>query len=267
MQEKALALGEAINKIFNDEKLVTDKNGIELYNSLLEQYYNTLTSMIDKVAAFSTLGIERTQELTDAWVDFAATVTQSMSSAINTQQQLIQAEVQEGKISKKEADKKIKTLKDLEKAQLAVSIANIAASTAGGIMDVWRGYAGELVVNAQTAAAAGPAGAATKAVLDAKSLASAILRTTGLAATALAQLAAARGSYISNTSGFNELSAGSTSGAIASPETIESSPFTYWQERQSLEMEHLINKPIWVSVTDIENGLNDRARVIEESSF
>lgn len=134
-------------------------------------------------------------------------------------------------------------------------------------MDVWRGYAGELVVNSQTAAAAGPAALATKVALDAKSLASAILRTTGLAATALAQLAAARGSYISNTSGFNELSAGSTSGAIASPETIESSPFTYWQERQSLEMEHILNRPAYVLVSDIEEGLNTSKVRVEESTF
>ena len=233
----------------------------------LNEYVQYYTEWISRLDNLNQLAIERTQELWDESFNAFDRSTSSISSMIGTFQSLIQEEVQEGKISRAEAEKKIKTLKNLEKVQLAVSVANIAASTAGGIMDVWRGYAGELVVNAQTAAAAGPAGAATKAVLDAKSLASAILRTTGLAATALAQLAAARGSYISNTSGFNELSAGSTSGAIASPETIESSPFTYWQERQSLEMEHLINKPIWVSVTDIENGLNDRARVIEESSF
>lgn len=235
--------------------------------SALNEYVQYRTEWISKLDNLNQLAIERTQELWDESFNAFDRSTSSISSMIGTFQSLIQAEVQEGKISRAEAEKKIKTLKNLEKVQLAVSVANIAASTAGGIMDVWRGYAGELVVNAQTAAAAGPAGAATKAVLDAKSLASAILRTTGLAATALAQLAAARGSYISNTSGFNELSAGSTSGAIASPETIDSSIYSYYQERQSLEMEQLMNRPVYVLVSDIEEGLNTSKVRVEESTF
>lgn len=267
LNDKVIFIANLIEKL--KDKMAEDpsediKAQLENAENLYAQSYMDLISRLDNL---NQLAIERTQELWDESFNAFDRSTSSISSMIGTFQSLIQAEIQEGKISRTEAEKKIKTLKNLEKVQLAVSVANIAASTAGGIMDVWRGYAGELVVNSQTAAAAGPAALATKAALDAKSLASAILRTTGLAATALAQLAAARGSYISNTSSLNELSAGSTSGAIASPETIESSPFTYWQERQSLEMEHLINKPSYVLVSDIEEGLNTSRVRVEESTF
>lgn len=267
IRDKVVFLGNLIETL--KEKMKEDpsediKAQLENAENLYVQSYMDLISRLDNL---NQLAIERTQELWDESFNAFDRSTSSISSMIGTFQSLIQAEVQEGKISRAEAEKKIKTLKNLEKVQLAVSVANIAASTAGGIMDVWRGYAGELVVNAQTAAAAGPAAAATKVALDAKSLASAILRTTGLAATALAQLAAARGSYISNTSGFNELSAGSTSGAIASPETIESSIYSYYQERQSLEMEQMMNRPVYVLVSDIEEGLNTSKVRVEESTF
>lgn len=189
----------------------------------------------------------------------------AFENALNNIENLMQAEIDSGKLTEKESKRKQKALENLQKVQLAVAIANIAANTAAGIMDVWRSYTGELALNAETAAATGPAAVATKAALDAKSLATAILRTSTIAVQGGAQIAAAVGGYISKTSAAAEEAAGGGIGVV--PATIDSTPYTYTRTVQTQEEIDAINRPIYVTVTDIEEGLGQRAQVVNESSF
>lgn len=272
LQEKASALSTALESIYNNPELLSDANGIAQYNEYLSEYYDTMSRMIEKVANLAELAADRTKNLWDASYEAFGNVTNSINTVISSYSSLIQAEINEGRLNEKETKKKIETLKKYEKLQLAVSIANIVASTAAAIQDVWRGYAGELVVNSNAAAAAGAAGVAMKPTLDAKSLAAAILRTAGIAATGAAQITAASNGTIANLRSLDSQLASSSAGGAgtsvtALPSVIDSTPYTYTRTLQTTEEEQEMNRPIWVSVTDIEDGLGRMATVTDEASF
>ena len=202
---------------------------------------------------------DKTEDIISSYVSINDAVG-SLSSTIGT---LINNQIKEGKLSEKEIEKKKKNLKALEQLQLAVAVAAIAADTAGGIMSIWRGYAAEKVVNAQTAAAAGAGAAVVMAALEAKSLANAILQTTALGVTGAAQIAAAAGGYVSNVSTINSIGGGADAASVSTPTMIDSSAYSYTRELQTEEEESKLNQPIYVTVTDIEEGLN-RVKVVEE---
>lgn len=239
-------------------------------NVIFDEFLSVLQEKNERWNELQLLDAERTQQVWDGVFDTFDKVTSSINTVISAYASLVEAEVNSGKVTKQEAEKKIKVLKRLEKIQLAVNIANIAASTAAGIMDVWKSYGAELVLNAQTAAAAGPGAAPTKAALDAKSLASAILRTTSLGATAAANIAAASMGTIAKIRSYNEQLEGlgsSSIGATVTPQLIDSTPYTYTRTLQTAEEIDEMNKPIYVKVTDIEDGLEHKVRVTDESSF
>lgn len=211
--------------------------------------------------------------LVESAFDSFNNVSDSVGSLANTfqtsLQEMLEAQIEEGKISKQEAEKKKKTLESLEKIQLATAIAGIVADMASGIGGVWKSYGAELALNAETAAAAGPAAVAVKAALDAKSLASAILKTTGLAAKGVAGVAAAAGKSASNLKNIAEIgNDAGNSGGSGTPQVIDSTPYSYSRQVQTdVEREELLNTPIYVRVTDIDN-VQRRVRVTEnESSF
>ena len=60
---------------------------------------------------------------------------------------------------------------------------------------------------------------------------------------------------------------GGVAGTIAAPAIIESTPYSYTRQIQTAEEEDALNRPIWVSVTDIENGLNHAQVVQSESTW
>lgn len=253
-----------------EESIVNFKGTQDQKTALMQQYYDVVSQMRENEWALQELDVERTQAVWDAAFESFDKVTSSINNVIGAYSSLVEAEVNSGKISKQEAEKKIKVLKRLEKIQLAVNIANIAASTAAGIMDVWKSYGAELALNAQTAAAAGPGAAPAKAALDAKSLAAAILRTTSLGATAAANIAAASMGTIAKIRSYNEQLEGlgsSSIGATVTPQLIDSTPYTYSRTLQTAEEIDEMNKPIWVSVEDIASALDKRTKVREESSF
>lgn len=227
---------------------------------LLKRYYAIAQELRDKDMQAVQLNADRIQEVMESALDFSS----SIEGMINGVEQLMQAEIQSGKLTEKEAARKQKALENLQKIQLGVAIANIAANTAAGIMDVWRGYSSELVLNAQTAAAAGPGAAISKAALDAKSLASAILRTSTLAMQGGSQIAAAVGGYISK---GNTGAESQDAGVGASPVLIDSTPYSYTKTVQSQEEEEKLNQPIWCSIVDIENALDRQVVIKDESSF
>ena len=256
-------------KALYEQELAEFKGTQDQKLELLENYYAVLEKIYNRQHAVEQLHAERTREIWDAAFEHFDAWTNSLDSVLGAIGNVMQAEIDSGKLTEKEAKKKERTLKNLEKVQLAVAIANIAANTAAGIMDVWRGYAAELPVNAQTAAATGPAAAATKAALDAKSLATAIIRTTTIGAQGTAQLAAAIGGYISKSmaSASADGEGGGSVGVATTPTLIDSTPYSYTRTVQTQEEYDALNRPIWVSVEDISNGLGHQVNVRDESSF
>ena len=180
---------------------------------------------------------------------------------------LYNAQIQEGKLNEKEVNARKNRMKDLEKVVLAATVAQIAASTAQGMVDTWTGYIKETsVINPQTAQAAGMGSAAALAILNGVSLAKAISKSVGLAATAAGQIAAARGNYISNVTNLqSEGSAGSAAASVAAPTEPDYVPFQYTRQVQTFAEEDELNRPLWISVVDIDRA-QDRVQIREEES-
>ena len=252
------------------DSLVNFEGTQEQKLEIMQQYYDTVAQMRELDWQEEELQQERSQAITEAAFDSYDKLTSGINTVTSSYAAMIQAEINSGKLTEQESKKKIKTLKNLEKVQLAVNIANIAASTASGIMDVWKGYASELKLNSEAAALTGPIAPERKAWLDGKSLTAAILRTTGLAATGAANIAAATMGTISTIKGLNAQMADLGGGSVAvtaTPQLIDSTPWTYSRTLQTQEEEDEMNRPIIVTVSDIEDGLNMRKVRVDESSF
>lgn len=236
---------------------------------LLQQYYATVEELENRERELYQLNIERTAEMVDSLITATDSIGSALGNVKSSYETLIDSELKAGKIDEDQARKKKKRLLDLEKVQTAFSIATIVADAAAGIFSVWKGYAYETgTVNPQTAAAAGPAGAGILAALNTKSLVTAIAKTTSLAATATAQIMAARNGVIASSNNFAaESGGGSTTTVGATPNLIDSSPYSYTRTVQTQEEEDALNQPVWVSVVDVENALGHRVVVKDESSF
>lgn len=248
-----------------EKRMELEMQIFDLKEDLRQQDLEKEKAAQEALAELNTLRVERNQQLWDNSIANFANVADAIGSISSTIAALTKAEMEEGKLSEKEYKKKQKNLLTLEKIQLAVAIAAIAADTASGIMGIWRGYALEKIANAETAAAAGPAAAAVLAALNTKSLISAILNTTGIAVAGSAQIAAAAGGYVSNVKAINDMGGGSSEVTAVAPAQIDSSAYSYTRQLQTEEEEENINKPIYVTVTDIEEGLN-RVQVRDEEA-
>lgn len=283
--KKSILNGEDISEINNkiaeynyqmleDERMTLQQN-LDAFSgtqeqklAILKRFYDVESELQEAELKVTELQAERTKAIWDAAFESFEGLTSSLNSVFGAITNVMQAEIDSGRLTEREAKRKERAIKRLEAIQLAVSIAGIAASTAGGIMDVWRGYAAELPINAMTAAAAGPGGAAVaKAALDAKSLTSAIIRTATIGTQGAAQIAAAVGGYIAKSQA--SMNDGSNGGGTvgATPTLIDSTPYSYTRTVQTTEEEDEMNRPIYVTVTDIEDGLGHRATVTNESSF
>lgn len=257
----------ALEGLSFEQKIALEKEYWTTKEELRQMDVESAKAAAEAEKALDELKLARNQSIWDNSLAAFSNIAQAIGSISNTIGGLKRAEIEEGNLSEKEIEKKKKNLKTLEKIQLAVSIAAIAADTAAGIMGVWRGYGAEKFVNAQTAAAAGPAAAGVMAGLEAKSLASAILQTTGIAIAGAANIAAAAGGYISNMKAINDIGGGGADAAAVAPAQIDSSAYNYTRQLQTDEEVIQSTRPIWVSVTDIENGLNTAKVVSEETSF
>lgn len=243
------------------QELDNFKGSQELKLQIMQEYYAVLEELDGRHQEREELLLESSQKLWEARFDTFEKLGSSINTVTSSYASLIQAEVNSGKITKKEADKKKKTLESLQKIQLAVNIAGIAATTASGIMDIWGAFAAEKRMNSKRAT-----DPATLAILNGKALASAILHTTGLALTAAANIAAARNSTISNIRALSDSDV-SVNDVAATPQIIDSTPYTYTRTLQTQEEEDEMNRPIYVTVTDIEDGLKNKVTVTNESSF
>lgn len=178
----------------------------------------------------------------------------------NILQDNLEAQIKEGKLSEEQIEKKKKALKSLQAVQLAVNIATITGDAAVGITNLWTAYAKKKALNNQLIAL--PAIAAANAT----DLATTIIQTTGLATSAAAQIAAATGNYISATKGIGSMGVDSTPSA-ASPNSIDTTAYSYTRELQTEEEKAENKAPIIVYVEDIKRGLDERTKVMVESTF
>lgn len=249
-----------------EEELTNTQITYDKKLEILEQYYEVSAQLRQADWDAEALMAERTQNVWNDALDFQSQVGPALSSISSMIEANIDAKEKEGQITKQQADSQKKDLIGLQKVIQTVNLISVAANTAAGIMGVWKAYALEKVANAETAAATGPAAAATLAALNAKSLISAILQTTSLATQGVAQMAAIRAGTIGKISSLKGENNGSN-GTAAQPQEIDSTPYTYTRTLQTAEEEDALNRPVWVSVTDINNAQNQVRVRDEESSF
>lgn len=255
-------------KTMYEQELAVFSGTNEQKLEMMQEYYAVLDELRTRDREAEELNMERHLAIWDSAFNRNNAMKNAVNSVIDAISAYMQAEVDSGKLTEKESKRKQKALENLQKVQLAVTIANIAANTAGSIIDVWRGYAAELPVNAATAAATGPAAAATKMALDGQSLAAAILRTGTLSMEGTAQIAAAVGGYISKSKASSMEAGGESTGVGVVPATIDSTPYSYTRTVQTEEDVDMMNqRPLFVTVTDIMDGLENRKVQVTETSF
>ena len=195
-------------------------------------------------------------------IDANVSLLDSVGALSNAIAQNIERTKDDEKTTAKAAEKKKKQLIALQKVQLAVSLLAIAGETASGIMSLWKAYAGKTAAN--NTLVLPPAIAAANAV----DLASTIAQTVGMATMGAANMAAAIGGYISNVKSIKGgEEGGGGAAAVAAPAQIDTTAYTYTRQLQTQEEEEALNRPIWVSVSDIERGLNSVKVREEESTF
>lgn len=247
----------ALTDLTNEEKL-----------ALLNEYYSREKEMRDKAAEDAKEAAEqeteayaRKKEAIIGNIDANVGLLDSIGSLSDAIGQIIDFTLKDEKITKEAAEKKKKQLVALQKVQLAVSLLAIAGETASGIMSLWKAYAGKKAANNTLVAV--PAIAAANAV----DLASTITQTVGMATMGAANMAAAIGGYVSNVKSIKGGEEGGGAAAVAAPAQIDTTAYTYTRQLQTQEEEEALNRPIWVSVSDIERGLNSVKVREEESTF
>lgn len=251
------------------EEIDNFKGGQEQKLELIQRYYEVTAELRQMDWDDEKRAMDERMAQLDAFQGVVSKISGSVGGAAsgiislaNGYKTLYNAEIQEGKLNKKEVDAKKKRMEKLEGVIKTVTIAQIAASTAEGIVSTWVAYANERKANATLTVPY------LIAAANAASLINAVATTAGLVATAVGQIAAAKGGYISNVNSIRDEGSASSAGASVSvPTEIDSTPYTYSRTVQTAEEEDRLNQPIWVSVTDIESGLNNKVRVTDESSF
>ena len=247
----------ALTDLTNEEKL-----------ALLNEYYSREKEMRDKAAQDAKEAAEKEREMYEQKydainrnIDANVGLLDSIGALSNAIAQNIERTIDDENTTAKAAEKKKKQLIALQKVQLAVSLLAIAGETASGIMSLWKAYAGKTAAN--NTLVAPPAIAAANAV----DLASTIAQTVGMATMGAANMAAAIGGYVSNVKSIKGGEEGGGAAAVAAPAQIDTTAYTYTRQLQTQEEEDALNRPIWVSVSDIERGLNNVKVREEESTF
>ena len=248
----------ALTDLTNEEKL-----------ALLNEYYSREKDMRDKAVEDAKEAAEKEREAFEKKydainrnIDVNVGLLDSIGALSDAIGQNIERTMEDEETTAKSAEKKKKQLIALQKVQLAVSLLAIAGETASGIMSLWKAYAGKTAAN--NSLVAPPAIAAANAV----DLASTITQTVGMATMGAANMAAAIGGYISNVKSIKGgEEGGGGAAAVAAPAQIDTTAYTYTRQLQTQEEEEALNRPIWVSVSDIERGLNNVKVREEESTF
>ena len=266
-EEKANLIKAKEKEIFDfkQQNLLNELSLTDLTNeeklALLNEYYTREKEMRDKAAEEEREAFEKKYDAINRNIDVNVGLLDSIGALSDAISQNIERTKDDEKTTAKAAEKKKKQLIALQKAQLAVSLMAIAGETASGIMSLWKAYAGKTVAN--NALVAPPAIAAANAI----DLASTIAQTVGMATMGSANMAAAIGGYVSNVKSIKGGEEGGGAAAVAAPAQIDTTAYTYTRQLQTEEEEEALNRPIWVSVTDIERGLNNVKVREEESTF
>ena len=257
---------------FKQQNLLNELTLTDLTNeeklALLNEYYSREKEMRDKAAEDAKEAAEKEREMYE-WkydainnnIDANVGLLDSIGALSDAISQNIERTMDDEKTTKEAAEKKKKQLIALQKVQLAVSLLAIAGETASGIMSLWRAYAGKTAAN--NTLVLPPAIAAANAI----DLASTIAQTVGMATMGAANMAAAIGGYVSNVKSIQGEEGGGGAAAVAAPAQIDTTAYTYTRQLQTQEEEDALNRPIWVSVSDIERGLNSVKVREEESTF
>lgn len=223
-----------------------------------------LENGIEKNIEGNALLREMQTETKIATLDTINSITNSLGSMFNAIENVIEADLNSGKITEQEAKRKQKALKALQAVELAVAIAGIVADTAAGIMSIKANHSA--YESAQLAKyALVPGGEAIAAGLIAASKTMANLNIASLATAGAANIAATIGGYIAK----NTASSGGVGISTPTvPSVVEPAPYEYTRNVQTVEdAEYLNQQPIFVSVTDIDNAQGRRVSVKEETSF
>lgn len=257
---------------FKQQNLLNELSLTDLTNeeklALLKEYYDREKDMRDKntqdakdAAEKEREAFEKKYDAINRNIDVNVGLLDSIGALSDAIAQNIERTKDDEKTTAKAAEKKKKQLIALQKVQLAVSLLAIAGETASGIMSLWKAYAGKTAAN--NTLALPPAIMAANAV----DLASTIAQTVGMATMGAANMAAAIGGYVSNVKSIKGEEGGGGAAAVAAPAQIDTTAYTYTRQLQTQEEEEALNRPIWVSVSDIERGLNSVKVREEESTF
>lgn len=258
-----------MEKTMLEEELANFQGTQEQKAELLKRYYEVSEELSTRQNELNTLNQETTLQMVENITGAINDVGNALGTIKSSYESMIDSEVKAGKMDEKTANEKKKRMAKLEIAQKAFSIATIAADAASGIFSIWKGYATETgQINPQTAAAAGLGAGPALAALNIKSLVSAIAKTTSLAATATAQIAAARSGIVSAANSMQTSESDSGPGVSVTPVVAESTPYQYARTVQTQEDEDYLNeRPIIVRVSDIMDGIDTHNVQVSESSF
>lgn len=279
-EERARNIEETYKKI-NETQLKFYEEGLNALGltlnddlELRKEYYDSLEQLrlndLENQETIRSRERELENERFQAIDELHLVTLDSVSSIIDSYKEMYDALKRDGELTAKEAEKKKAVLKALEAVQLGVALSTIVADTAAAWMSIDKSKAAEYVLNAETAAAAGPGAAAMKAALDLKTNAVAALRKAAIVANGIASATAAVGKTVSALKGLNEQydSEGAAGGAVSAsaPQIIDSTPYSYTRELQTdIEREEQLNTPIYVRVTDIESA-QARVKVIDRET-
>ena len=264
---------DEIQAVFYEENL--NAVGLTLNDELAirKEYYDALEQLRQNDLKNQIAVRQREKELEEdrknSIFEIAYATMDSVDRIVDSYRALLDANMKDGKMTEREAERKKKILESLEKVQLTVNLSNIIADTAGAWMAIDKARASEYILNAETAAAAGPGAAAVKLALDAKTNVTAAIRKAGILMNGLSAAAAAVGKTSAAITSLNDqFSNESGGGSVSSsaPQIIDSTPYSYTRELQTdVEREEQLNTPIYVRVTDIESA-QARVRVVDNET-
>ena len=206
----------------------------------------------------------RIDGMIESLIDMTDRMASSLSSYKSTRESVIDSEIKAGKISEEEGKRRKDRLLKLEKLERDFAIATIAADAASGIFKIWKGWATE---TGEINPASAHGNAIVLAGLNAASTLSAVAKSASLAATATAQIAAAKGKYIVAENNMVAENGGGGGGVGATPALMDSTPYSYSRTIQTTEEEERLNQPIVVRVSDILDGIETHNVQVTESTF
>ena len=263
-EKAALEEQLAIFQGTDQQKLEMMQRYYEVVAEMRQQDYEDEKAKQEALDELRELQKFRIEGMIESLIDMTDKMASSLSSYKSTRESVIDSEVKAGKISEEEGKRRKDRLLRLEKLERDFAIATIAADAASGIFKIWKGWATE---TGEINPASSHGNAIVLAGLNAASTLSAVAKSASLAATATAQIAAAKGKYIVAENNMVAENGGAGGGVGATPALMDSTPYTYSRTIQTTEEEERLNAPIFVTVTDIEEGLAHRATVTDESSF